>query len=167
MNSANLLHYLKRFSDLRIVVIGDAMLDHYLRGPSDRLCREAPVPIVDVTSTTATGGGAANTAINARSLGSRVEFVSVAGDDGAGRYLRRLLNRQGIGSGHLVLDPGRRTLSKHRILANDQLLARFDQGTTTGLSSKLEAKVMRSLEHLFTQADAIIRLRVRHSDAGC
>lgn len=156
MNSANLLHYLNRFSALRVVVIGDAMVDHYLRGPSHRLCREAPVPIVDVTSETATGGGAANTAINARSLGASVELVSVVGDDEAGRHLKRLLRKQEVGVRHLRLDPARRTLSKHRIMANGQLLVRFDHGTNTPLSPDLETKVMRSLTTLLAEADAVI-----------
>lgn len=156
MNSTNLLHILNRFSELRILVIGDAMIDHYLCGPSNRLCREAPVPIVDVTSEMATGGGAANTAINVHNLGAKTEFLTVIGDDRAGRHLKQLLRQQGMDTDHLIIDGSRRTLSKHRISSDGQLLVRFDHGTCTGPGADVEANMLRSLERLFHKADAVI-----------
>ena len=156
MISTNLLHYVNRFCDLNVLVIGDAMLDHYLRGPSDRLCREAPVPIVDVATEIATGGGAANTAINVESLGARVNFLSVVGDDGAGRQLKQSLQEHNIATHYLILQRSRRTLSKHRIVANGQLLVRFDRGTGTPISQRTEAELICHLDKLFVWSDAVI-----------
>ena len=156
MISTNLLHYVNRFCDLNVLVIGDAMLDYYLRGPSDRLCREAPVPIVDVITQTATGGGGANTAINVESLGARVSFVSVVGNDGAGRQLKQTLEEHDVATHSLILHRSRQTLSKHRIVANGQLLVRFDHGTSTPISERTEANLIRYLDKRFQWADAII-----------
>lgn len=156
MIPANLLHFVEHFPRLTVLVVGDAMLDHYLRGPSERLCREAPVPIVDVSVESATGGGAANTAINLKNLGATVHLLSVLGDDGDGRRLRRILDDSQICTDHLILHHSRQTLSKHRIVANGQLLVRFDLGSTEPLSTRLESRLMRSLSYLYTQVDAVI-----------
>jgi D-beta-D-heptose 7-phosphate kinase/D-beta-D-heptose 1-phosphate adenosyltransferase len=71
----------------KVLVIGDAMLDVYLEGNIGRLCREAPLPVVEVTGRRQVPGGAANTAVNARVLGAQVEFLAVVGDDDAGTAL--------------------------------------------------------------------------------
>jgi D-beta-D-heptose 7-phosphate kinase/D-beta-D-heptose 1-phosphate adenosyltransferase len=78
-----------RFAGLRVLVVGEAMLDHYLEGATERLCREAPVPIVDVARQADAPGGAANTAANARALGARVTLLSVVGADAEGEALAR------------------------------------------------------------------------------
>ena len=75
--SATLDGLVERFAGLRVLVVGEAMLDRYLHGVTDRLCREAPVPIVDVGQCVEAPGGAANTAVNARALGARVTLLSV------------------------------------------------------------------------------------------
>jgi len=145
-----------RFAGLRVLVVGEAMLDSYLEGDAGRLCREAPVPVVNVTRRTDAPGGAANTACNAGALGARVCFLSVIGDDPEGELLRRSLERNGVGAGALVVEPGRRTLAKHRVLAGDQMLVRFDQGNTGALCPETERKVARRLEREYARADAVI-----------
>ena len=86
------------FAGLRVVVIGEAMLDSYIDGSTDRLCREAPVPIVRLTGRRDAPGGAANTAVNVVSLGARVDFLSVVGDDPEAALLRLTLG--GLGDRH-------------------------------------------------------------------
>src|SRR5690606_9912137 len=75
------------FPSLRVLVIGESMLDRYLIGQSTRLCREAPAPIVDVAERRDAAGGAANTAANVRTLGAQVSLLTVAGDDVEGTCL--------------------------------------------------------------------------------
>lgn len=156
MNGQSLSTIINAFSSLHVLVIGEAMLDYYSRGPSDRLCREAPVPIVDVVEQTVAAGGAANTAVNVRALGAQVTYLSVIGDDEAGRVLRRRLQSHDVGTSLLLADRTRQTLSKHRIIAGNQLLVRFDQGTTAPINGAVEAKLLRQLEEGFRRADAVI-----------
>ena len=101
----------ERFAALSVVVIGEAMLDSYLDGPGDRLCREAPVPIVSVTRRTDVPGGAANTAVNVAALGARARLLSVVGDDHEGELLRLALGRAGVATADVVSERGRRTLA--------------------------------------------------------
>ena len=109
-----------------VIVLGDAVLDVWLAGESNRLCREAPVPVVEVHSRSSAPGAAANTAVNLAALGGDVTLVSVLGDDAEAGVLRRMLAEAGVGTQGLVTDPGRRTPTKQRLVAGDQLVARYD-----------------------------------------
>src|SRR5947207_820117 len=82
---------LQRFADLRVLVIGDAMLDSYLSGTARRLTPEAPAPVVDVSDRRYAPGGAANVAANCSALTAQTQIVSVVGDDRSGRRLTQLL----------------------------------------------------------------------------
>jgi D-beta-D-heptose 7-phosphate kinase/D-beta-D-heptose 1-phosphate adenosyltransferase len=144
------------FAGLHVVVVGEAMLDTYLEGSSGRLCREAPVPIVQLESRTDLPGGAANTAVNVAALGGRVALVSVVGDDTEGGILRRALLECGVGCDRLVVDGTRRTLVLHRVVASSQLLVRFDQGSTDRVAGGVERMLIENLSEAFGQADAVI-----------
>lgn len=109
-----------------VIVLGDAVLDVWLAGESHRLCREAPVPVIEVSHRSSAPGGAANTAVNLAALGGDVSLVSVAGDDPEGAALRGLLTDAGVNGDGLVTDPGRRTATKQRVVTTDQLVARYD-----------------------------------------
>ena len=145
-----------RFADLRVLVIGEAMLDLYLHGVTERLCREAPVPIVDVARRVDAPGGAANTAVNARSLGAEVTLLSVVGADGEAEALRRALAEHGVAAAGLVDDPSRRTLAKQRLVAGGHMLVRFDQGSTGPLSSAPERALCARLADLAGAHDAVV-----------
>ena len=144
------------FSRLKVIVLGEAMLDSYLHGSSDRLCREAPVPVVTLNGRDNAPGGAANTAVNAHSLGSQVTFISVVGDDVEGRRLCRALQRHGVSTRHVLTHPGRHTLAKHRVMAASQLLVRFDQGSTEAIDARTEQALIDRLVHFFPRCDALI-----------
>ncbi len=154
--SANLLSLIDAFAGLNVAVIGEAILDTYLAGTTGRFCREAPVPIIDLTGRSDVPGGAANTAVNAHHLGARVRFLSAAGDDSEGTLLRQALERQGLSTEHLLCCPGRRTLAKHRILAASQILLRYDQGDTGHVDTDTEVSVIRRLAEAFAHCDAVI-----------
>ncbi|HZD01855.1 MAG TPA: PfkB family carbohydrate kinase [Actinomycetes bacterium] len=105
-----------RCGELSALVLGESILDVYLRGRTTRVSREAPVPVVDLDGRVDRPGGAANAAVNLAGLGARVELLSVLGDDPAGARLRELLLAAGVGIDHLVVQPGRRTLIKRRLV---------------------------------------------------
>ena len=154
--SNNVFSLMDIFSKLRVLVIGEAMLDRYLKGSSTRLSQEAPVQIVSVEQKEDIPGGAANTAANIRSLGAEPLFLSVIGGDEEGRCLRQALQNYQISDEHLLSDPDRITLAKQRLLANGQMMIRFDQGTTAPLSPSTEARLIRRLRGLARKVDAII-----------
>lgn len=116
---------LDRFTTVRVLVVGDVMLDEYLWGESSRISPEAPVPIVDVTRRTSAPGGAANAAANARSLGATVAVVGLVGEDAAAATLRDDLARRGIDA-DLLPDRSRPTTTKFRLMAQHQQVARYD-----------------------------------------
>jgi D-beta-D-heptose 7-phosphate kinase / D-beta-D-heptose 1-phosphate adenosyltransferase len=154
--TANISQIIDMFDTLNVLVIGDAMLDSYLAGAAGELCREAPVPIVKVSERIDMPGGAANTAVNVRSLGSRVTLLSVIGDDAEGRLLYRILDEQGVATEHVLSCSERQTLAKQRVLAAEQLLVRFDQGSTSPINPTIEQQLITALTALFPHCDALI-----------
>ena len=154
--NTDLLKLLDAIAPLKAIVIGEAMLDCYLAGSSDRMSPEAPVPVVTVTQQQQVPGGAANTAINVRALGGCVTFLSVIGDDSEGDSLRRALVEKGVSTQHILTQPGRRTLTKQRLMAGSQLLVRFDSGSTQPIDSKTEQALIEQLTNSFADCDALI-----------
>ena len=140
----------------RILVLGEAMLDSYLEGHAGRFCPEAPAPIVTLSRRHDLPGGAANTAVNAQSLGGEATFLSVVGPDGEGQILRQALAERGLSLEHLLIDPTRRTLLKQRVAAGSQLLLRLDQGSTQALEPKMEEELIQRLTTLYPQCEAVI-----------
>lgn len=113
---------------LQVTVIGDPILDVYLDGFIERLCREAPVPVVRVATANDVPGGAANAAVNVAALGAHVRFIGLVGDDAEGERLKRALAERHVAIDQLIAEPGRRTSTKQRLLAGEQIMARFDHG---------------------------------------
>jgi D-beta-D-heptose 7-phosphate kinase / D-beta-D-heptose 1-phosphate adenosyltransferase len=144
------------FAGRRIVVIGEAMLDAYLEGQTDRFCQEAPVPIVTLSNRRDAPGGAANTAANLRSLGAEVELLSAVGTDLEGRSLMQALEKEGVPSDRLVVSPARRTLARHRIIASSQMLLRLDQGTTEQVDPDTEQALVNHLADCYSRCDGVI-----------
>ncbi len=154
--TASLPSLVERFAGLSVVVVGDAMLDVYLEGTADRLCREAPVPVVRLGDRTDLPGGAANTALNVCELGARVRLVSVTGRDREGETLRSALDAKGVDTGFLVTAEDRRTLSLHRLFGGSQLLLRYDEGDADAVGADAEAQVIARLDSALEGADAVI-----------
>jgi D-beta-D-heptose 7-phosphate kinase/D-beta-D-heptose 1-phosphate adenosyltransferase len=138
-----------------ILVIGDLILDTYLRGASTRLTPEAPVPVVNITSHTCVPGGAANTAINLRYLGAAVTFAAIVGEDNAGKEAQALLSKEGIHT-YLIHCNSRNTIVKTRVIAGSQLLTRYDEGTEISVPDGCEEKLITFLEDTFDHYDAIV-----------
>ncbi len=156
MDQTNLFHIIDRFAGLRVLVIGEAMLDVYHKGKTERLCREAPVPVVALNESLYVPGGAANCAVNVASLGAEAVFLSVVGDDLEGTILRRALEERGVSTGRVLPAASRRTLVKSRVLAASQMLLRFDQGSVEPLDAGMEETLIENLVELYPECDAVI-----------
>lgn len=115
--SCEYLAIVNRFGGLKVLIIGDAMLDVYLDGTVSRICREAPVPIVDIQRVDAMPGGAANAAVNLARLGAEVRYLSIIGRDREGELLEESLNGHGVDTSLIIGDPARQTITKQRITA--------------------------------------------------
>ncbi|HJW00082.1 MAG TPA: D-glycero-beta-D-manno-heptose 1-phosphate adenylyltransferase [Arthrobacter sp.] len=136
-----------------ITVIGDVMLDGWWSGSIERLCREAPAPVVDVAARDFAPGGAANTAMNLAALGARVAVAGIVGTDDAGTMLRRKLQDAGIDVRHLHAHPAMVTTTKIRISSGGQVMLRIDDS-----AKSVPAEALAALA-------ATVRDAVAHQDA--
>lgn len=145
-----------RFQGRHVVVIGDALLDVYLSGRVGRLCREAPLPIVEIDKRVEVPGGAGNVAVNVAALGARATLIGVTGNDVEGEALRRALARAGVEVAHLVGVAARATPAKHRLLGGPQMLARFDNGTRDAIDAATMTDLIGRITRVYGAADAVI-----------
>jgi rfaE bifunctional protein kinase chain/domain len=136
-----LAEILKQAAETRVLVVGDLMLDRYLRGSVDRISPEAPVPVLRVSNEYSAVGGAANVAANVVALGACCIVVGCVGDDDGGRDLTRQLEELGVDTGGLVTVQGRPTTVKTRVMSRRQQIVRVDREVV----SELDASVVREL----------------------
>ncbi|HYW32454.1 MAG TPA: PfkB family carbohydrate kinase [Gemmatimonas sp.] len=138
-----------------VVIVGDAMLDVYLRGDVDRISPEAPVPVVRVRERKLALGGAANVAQNVAALGAGCDLVATVGDDAAGRTLRDALERGTMQSRSLVT-VSRPTTTKTRVMARAQQLVRFDEEDDADLTAGDVARVLDAVGRAIPHATALV-----------
>lgn len=140
-----------------VVVVGDAMLDHFMIGRVSRISPEAPVPVVEFEREFNLPGGAANVAHNVCALGARVSLVAVVGDDPAAAALRGLLEGRGVSASGLVTDPARPTTRKTRIATTrNQQVARIDMERSDDISGEVETALIAVAEHAIADAGAVV-----------
>jgi D-beta-D-heptose 7-phosphate kinase/D-beta-D-heptose 1-phosphate adenosyltransferase len=145
------------FPGRRVLVVGDVMVDHFLFGRVQRLSPEAPVPIVEYARDEYRPGGAANVAMNLAALGATVHLVGVVGDDEAAAHLRAGLDRGGVDSEALVVDPTRPTTRKLRIVTQrQQQVARVDFESEADVSEGIAAVLGHRLAACAGEADVIL-----------
>jgi D-glycero-beta-D-manno-heptose-7-phosphate kinase len=149
-------HILQAARDVKILVVGDIMLDIYLRGVASRISPEAPVPVVRVEEEWRAAGGAANVAANVTALGAACELIGCIGDDRAGADLIVELERQRIGAGGLVRTDGRATTVKTRIMARQQQVARFDHENDEDLEPESGARIVEAVRRQLPVVDALV-----------
>lgn len=116
-----------RIGNARILILGDIMLDEYWFGSVSRISPEAPVPVVEITSSKILLGGAANVAANIRDLGDEPLLIGTVGKDESSEKLSQLMTNKNISSEHMVCDHSRSTTKKTRIIAHSQQVVRADQ----------------------------------------
>src|SRR5262245_23011769 len=146
---------LARCAERRIAIIGDAMLDVYLRGDVDRVSPEAPVPVVRVRERHYALGGAANVAQNVRALGAGCDLVAAVGDDPDGRQVRAMLDAIGANGSSLV-QVDRPTTSKTRIVARSQQIVRVDEEEDSDLTGENAKRLAAAALAAVESADALV-----------
>jgi rfaE bifunctional protein kinase chain/domain len=138
----------EQFNGVRILVVGDVMIDSYLRGKVNRVSPEAPVPIVSLDKEEDRLGGAANVAVNLVAMGASPIICSVVGSDKQGNDLKFLLDNAGISSQGVVYSHTRKTTVKTRVIGNNQQLLRIDSEQTDAISKDEEELLIRKVKEL-------------------
>jgi D-glycero-beta-D-manno-heptose-7-phosphate kinase len=155
LTRSRLLELLDAMRGRRVAVVGDAMLDVYLRGDVDRISPEAPVPVVRVRERRYALGGAANVAQNVVAAGAISALVAVIGDDTPGSRLCSMLREIGSDDGALVR-VFRPTTTKTRLVARSQQVVRFDEEDDADLDGEDVELLLQSLDQVLETSDALV-----------
>lgn len=142
----NIQALFEKFNQLKVAVVGDVMIDAYLKGKVNRISPEAPVPVVSLTKTEQRLGGAANVALNLVALGTRPIMCSCVGNDSDAKLLIELLKNAGISDEGLVFSSDRMTTVKTRVIGNSQHLLRIDAEQTDAISAREEDELIAKVE---------------------
>jgi rfaE bifunctional protein kinase chain/domain len=156
MEKALLQEAVDAFHRARILVLGDVMLDRYLWGKVSRISPEAPVPVVDVQDETKMLGGAGNVINNIFSLGARPILCGVIGDDATGREVIARVEDLGLTAEGLLVEPGRPTSTKTRIVAHSQQVVRVDRESRRDVRPRMVEKMLAFVEAKEQEIDVII-----------
>jgi D-beta-D-heptose 7-phosphate kinase/D-beta-D-heptose 1-phosphate adenosyltransferase len=138
-----------------VLVIGDVMIDHYIWGGCERISPEAPVQVVDVKEQTQLLGGAGNVINNLLSLGLDVSLASVVGDDDNAQVVNDLLQAAGAEALNVV-EAGRLTTKKSRVMAQKSQVLRLDQETRTPISSETESALLDLVRQYLADIDMVL-----------
>jgi rfaE bifunctional protein kinase chain/domain len=146
----------RRFPDVRVLVVGDVMLDRFVWGRVERISPEAPVPVLHFTREDARPGGAGNVVSNVRALGGRAACSGIVGDDAAGKELRRMLAALGASTAGLVVDRHGPTIEKTRIIAHHQQVVRVDREAPSSDSGRPAIRVRDHVLAERRRADVVV-----------
>ncbi|PST82804.1 D-glycero-beta-D-manno-heptose 1-phosphate adenylyltransferase [Pedobacter yulinensis] len=152
----NLKEYLHNFAGLRLLVIGDVMLDVYVSGSCRRLAPEVSAPVLNAEDREYCLGGAANLAANVAALGATVSIAGVIGDDDAGRRIRAMLNQRGIDTDVLCMDEGRASITKTRFSSGGQTFLRLDEGCELPLDEQTAGHLSQVIAGVWSDYDGVI-----------
>ena len=146
----------ERAANLRILVVGDLMIDEWIWGGVTRVSPEAPVPVVAVTDHSFTLGGAGNVANNLRALRAQVLFGGAVGDDGFAAQVRDLLRGESVDDSGIFMTRDRPTTRKTRIVAHNQQVVRADWESTAPLVAEDRHRLARFVAQRAPGCDAVI-----------
>ena len=138
--------HIEQFRNKRVLVVGDIILDKYIKGIVHRISPEAPVPIVLQESEDVALGGAANVALNARILGAQVSLAGVIGNDPEGEAIEKILRLYGINYFSLLVEQKYSTNVKTRVLAKHQQIVRLDREKPEGITDASRTKLINNLQ---------------------
>jgi rfaE bifunctional protein kinase chain/domain len=144
------------FSRLKVLIIGDLMIDSYTWGRVSRISPEAPVPVVNVIRRESRLGGAGNVVLNIASLGATAVICSVIGDDAPGRELQKIILDANLSTEGLIVEPGRMTTVKERIIAGSQQVVRVDSETENSISLSSQKALLAHIKDSMSDVDVII-----------
>ena len=148
---------IKKFSRKNILVIGDVILDQYIRGSVSRISPEAPVPVVLQEEAFFTPGGAANVAQNLTSLGAAVTLLGRIGDDGEGEQLKKELKKRRIATRGLFVHEEMPTITKTRVIAQHQQVVRIDKERVDAREdAPVNQKIFHFIQRHLSDFDAVI-----------
>jgi len=156
MNYNSIAEIIDAFQHLKVLIIGDVMIDSYIYGSTNRISPEAPVPVVQVTRKEKRLGGAANVALNIQALGAEPILCSIIGDDADGVDFIKLLNKQNISSEGIIQSGNRITTVKQRVLSGSQQMLRIDEESENRLDSIEEKSLISHIDNLLRGVDLVI-----------
>ncbi len=145
-----------RFEKLRVLIIGDVMVDSYIWGVVERISPEAPVPIIQVKTRDYRLGGAANVALNVLSLGATPVLCALAAEDENGKRLVQLMDEKRLTREGLVMSESRPTTVKTRVIASQQHVLRIDQESTSAATAVEESELFGRIKKLLPSCDVVI-----------
>ncbi len=148
--------FLENFSGVKVLILGDVMLDQYWWGDVSRISPEAPVPIVALNKKTAVAGGAANVAANVAGLGAVPYLIGIVGDDAESEVLKQTLQKNHVTGIHLISSALRPTTVKTRVIADNQQVVRVDREDVHGLEKPLEEAVAKSVAGIIKEVDVVL-----------
>ena len=156
MNKKELINIIDKFEGKEIIVIGDRMLDHFVKGSVSRISPEAPVPVVNVEREDFVAGGAGNVAVNLAVLGAKPTLVSIVGQDIKGSILTQFLSDKGVNVDYITADAARPTTQKVRIVAERQQVVRVDRESKAKLEPKTAKICMANFKRALKKAKGVI-----------
>ncbi len=156
MDLRRITEIISGFGDARVLILGDIMLDEYMYGSVDRISPEAPVPVVNISSSKILLGGAANVAANICSLGGEALLLGTVGDDEAASKISQLLKSEKISDDLLVTDLTRRTTIKTRIIAHGQQIVRADREDRHEVNPDIEKEIISRFLSVADDIQAVI-----------
>ena len=144
-----------KFSSQKVLVIGDAMIDHYVLGVVQRVNPEAPVSLLNVKEKRDMSGGAGNAAKNVATLGAATTLLTITGDDPAAFRLKEIAEAE-LYKVYPIRDGSRPTIQKSRYMANHQQLLRVDEEEKHPVSPEIEKQIIADMEKLQEGITAIV-----------
>ena len=156
MGQHNLISAVENFPEVRVVCVGDVMLDFFVYGDIERISPEAPIPVVRVDHEECMLGGAGNVVRNLASLGVSASLVTLTGEDNPGDRIRALLSALPNCRAVAIGDPSRKTSVKTRYLAQSQQVLRVDSESTDAPGASHLAQLIEAFEELLREADIVI-----------
>lgn len=146
---------MRRMPRANVLVIGDIMLDHFIWGSVSRISPEAPVPVVDVRTDDLLLGGCANVLNNIVSIGANGYLAGVVGDDDTGNLLLSRLKKMNICSDGVVVEKGRPTTLKTRVIAHGQQVVRFDRESRVAMGEESAARLVDYIKKVKNKLGAV------------
>ncbi len=144
------------FKNIKVLVVGDVMIDSYLWGKVERISPEAPVPVVNIQKREKRLGGAGNVALNIKALDAKPLLCTVIGNDADAQILEQLLDENQISTQGIIRSSARKTTIKHRVLSGSQHLLRIDSEDRHPINSSESARLLSVFETLTQEVDVII-----------
>ncbi|MDO9514659.1 MAG: D-glycero-beta-D-manno-heptose-7-phosphate kinase [Syntrophales bacterium] len=150
------LEIVDRFHRSKVLVVGDIMVDQFIWGKVSRISPEAPVPVVKVTSENLLLGGCTNVLNNVFSMGGKVAISGIVGSDTMGTWLMDTLQEMNIDTAGVIVEQGRPTIVKTRVIAHNQQVVRFDREDKSPITQDSLQRIIAYIESMEDDLGAVI-----------